>query len=107
MLSTTGRTRMRPRWTMLLALVALGVTTSRADGPADNVPKAVRRVPALGITISAEDRKELGAALATLQDAIARLEGRRDARTRELLPDVLVFHKAVNDALKYQEFFAA
>ncbi|HEU5118300.1 MAG TPA: prolyl oligopeptidase family serine peptidase, partial [Isosphaeraceae bacterium] len=29
-----------------------------------------------------------------------------DARTLSLLPDVLIFHKAVHDALKYQEFFA-
>src|SRR4051812_41420393 len=100
---------MRPRWTLLAALLALGATApkAKADGPKDNIPAAVRRIPALGIEVPAEDRKALESALATLREAIARLEGRRDARTRELLPDVQVFHKAVHDALTYREFFAA
>src|SRR6185437_8087941 len=37
--------------------------------------------------------------------ALATLEKRKDARTRDLIPDVRVFQKAVHDALTYREFF--
>ena len=81
------------------------VAASLADGPADNRPENVRRVPKLGIEVSADDRKALEDGLKTLGDSIEQLRKKKDARTQSLLPDVQVFHKAVHDALKYQEFF--
>lgn len=79
---------------------------ARADGPADNMPTSVRRIPALGINVPASDRKELEDGLAELAAAIDKLKEKRDAKTTELLPDVQIFFRAVHDALKYQEFFA-
>jgi dienelactone hydrolase len=98
---------MKSRWAIrvLAGIVALGASTARGDGPRDNLPAAVRRIPALGITVPENDRRELEAGLAALQSGINELRGRRDARTTALLPDVEIFHKAVHDALAYQEFF--
>ncbi len=90
----------------LLLLSLLGLTPFvRADGERDNHPESVRRVPALGMEISAEDRQELQAGLDELNAEIAKLRQKKDARTRELLPDVIIFARAVDEAMRYQEFF--
>ena len=81
------------------------VAAALADGPADNRVENVRRVPKLGIEVPADDRKALEDGLGKLREAIGQLEKKKDAKTQGLLPDVQVFHKAVHDALKYQEFF--
>jgi dienelactone hydrolase len=85
---------------------SLAASPARADGPGDNLPASVRRIPKLGIEVSAEDRKELEAGLTELGGSLERLEKRRDSKTVELLPDVRVFFKAVHDALEHQGFFA-
>ena len=77
-----------------------------ADGPADNVPGEIRRIPKLGIEVPADVRQKLEGQLAALDKKIADLTQRNDKRTAELLPDVLIYSKAVGDALRYQEFFA-
>jgi dienelactone hydrolase len=93
------------RWLVVsLSCLAL-VTTALADGPADNKPENVRRVPKVGIEVSPADRKALEDGLASLAKAIEPLRAKKDARTAALLPDVQVFHKAVQDALVHQEFF--
>jgi hypothetical protein len=91
----------------LAVATLLLISTVRADGPQDNVPVNVRRVPVLGIEISPDDRKELEAGLESLGQAIKGLEDRakKDPKTAELLPDVQIFDKAVHDALVYREFF--
>jgi dienelactone hydrolase len=76
-----------------------------ADGPADNKPESVRRVPKLGIEVSPADRQALEAGLEQLQGAITKLTVRKDPRIQALLPDVQIFHKAVRDALVHREFF--
>ena len=76
-----------------------------ADGPADNIPENVRRVPKLGIEVPAEKRKELEAGLAKLRTAIDGVRRARNQQTRDLWPDVEIFYKSVHDALTYQEFF--
>ena len=78
-----------------------------ADGPADNIPENVRRVPKLGVEVPAADRAKLEEQIGALEKQIAKLRQKNDALTRELLPDVLIYHKAAHDALKYQEFFDA
>lgn len=91
-----------------LAAVALLLTATnlcRADGPADNNPETVRRVPALGVELSESDRQVFTRDLAVLKAAIDGLAKKNDARTRELLPDVEIFYRAVHDALTYREFF--
>lgn len=84
--------------------LSCSVAFARADGPADNQADKVRRVPALGIELSEADRQELSRQLDELQAAIDNLAKKADPRTRELLPDVQIFHRAVHDALVYREF---
>lgn len=76
-----------------------------ADGEKDNHPENVRRVPQLGIDVSPEDRKELEAGLKELNEQIAGIRRKKDDRLNALLPDVMIFARAVEEALKYQEFF--
>jgi dienelactone hydrolase len=98
---------MNVRTTVLAGvLIGMQATLAAADGPADNMPSAVRRVPKLGIDVSAADRKELEAGLAELAAAVDQLKNRRESRIDSLLPDVRIFYRAVHDALAYQEFFA-
>ena len=90
----------------LLGLLVVAVAKVRADGPADNNPATVRRVPALGIEVPADVRAELTAQLGRLRQEIDELSRSKDRRILDLLPDVQVFHRAVHDALEYQEFFS-
>jgi pimeloyl-ACP methyl ester carboxylesterase len=71
---------------------------------------AAKRLPPPGIAISAEERAELTAGTAALRgeiDALAREFAASPARARyaSLLPDVEIFHKAVDWPLRYDEFF--
>jgi hypothetical protein len=99
---------MRPAARLAL-LFALTATIARADGPADNIPANVRRIPALGIEVPADDRKELESGLDAFGRAMDGLaeKAKKDAKVAELLPDVLIYQKAVRDALTYREFFNA
>ncbi|HEY0552000.1 MAG TPA: prolyl oligopeptidase family serine peptidase [Verrucomicrobiae bacterium] len=60
------------------------------------------RVPPLGIAIAEKDRAELRSGADALAREIASL---RSSPTAELLPDVEIFHKAVDWALRYEEFY--
>ena len=61
--------------------------------------QAPKPLPPAGIEIPAADRAELQAGLDRLHAAIASLHG------NPLLPDVLIYEKAVRYALEYREFF--
>lgn len=78
-----------------------------ADGPSDNQAEKVRLVPPPGMEISPKDAEELGA----LRDRFAR---EIDAAKKQfaskpaqldLMPDVEIFHKAVDWALRFKEFY--
>jgi pimeloyl-ACP methyl ester carboxylesterase len=86
-------------------LCLFAVSFALADGPADNIPANVRRIPKLGIEVPAERRAKLEAGINSLAAKIDSLRGSKDAKKLELLPDVEVCYKAVHDALVYQEFF--
>ena len=88
---------------VLTTLVARPVA---ADGPQDNDPTKVRRVPRLGVEVPAEQHKQLEAGLTKLSSALDQLRKSKDERTLSLVPDVEIFRRAVKDALAYQEFFA-
>jgi dienelactone hydrolase len=92
---------------LIAAILILLANSSpcRADGPADNDSEKVRRIPAWGIEVPETDRQELTTQLDELKAAIDELAKKTDTRTRELLPDVQIFHRAVHDALAYREFF--
>ncbi len=88
----------------LLAVVLLALP-ARADGPTDNLPDQVRRIPKLGIEVPADERAKLEQEIDALDKAIQELAARDDATVRDLLPDVRIYHRAVHDSLQYQEFF--
>lgn len=91
-----------------LCLLLASFTLARADGPADNLADKVRRVPPPGVAITADVRKELADGVKSLGDDIAKLRGEIGAKPDRLrlLPDVEIFHKAVDWALRYDEFFS-
>lgn len=82
-----------------------GTSIGFADGPSDNTIDQVRRIPKLGIEVSEADRNELIDGLASLQKKIDQLRGINSALANDLLPDILIFHRAVDQALRFQEFF--
>lgn len=90
------------KWTPFLALLSI-LPMALADGPKDNVAAEVRPVPPIGIEVPDETRKALEGGLDKLKKDIERLE--KDPRHADLLPDVEIYHKAVSDALSYDEFY--
>ncbi len=90
----------------LLILTSLHTNYLWADGPKDNNPLTVRRIPQLGIEISVADRAEFETGLKKLNASLQMLRKKKDARTKSLLPDVEIFYRAVHDVLTYQEFFS-
>ncbi len=78
----------------------------QADGPRDNAAGNVRRVPRLGIEVPVDHQRELQAGLLLLGADIAAVQEKDDASAKSLLPDVIIFHRAVSDALKHREFFS-
>ena len=92
------------RFTWIVTLACL-VPIANADGQADNKPDSVRRVPKLGIEVADNDRAELTAGLKQIQDVLDAIDIKKVPQSSPLRADVLIFHKAVSDALTYQEFF--
>ena len=98
------------RMSFLVLGVSLALVQTRvviADGPRDNIPGKVRRVPPLGVEVSDTDRQLLEKGLRELGTRIAMIRKHPDAQLRNLLPDVEIYHRAVDNALRYQEFFRA
>ena len=98
-----------PRRLAPLAALALCLSpASLADGPADNVADKVRPIPPPGILVEAADRRHLTAGAAWLGAEIESLRRELAAKPPLLarLPDVQIFHKAVDWALRYEEFHA-
>lgn len=94
---------------VVIGFVVMGlwsVTLLYAGGPEDNVPDNVRPIPPAGIEVSEADRSELTEGLLQLAELIKRLKASADSTTQDLLPDVEIFHRAVEGALTYNEFFA-
>ena len=77
------------------------------DGLQDNKPDAVRRIPAEGIPVPEERATAMRTALGQLQQKIAEIRATQDTARTSLLPDVMIFERAVRCALDHQEFFDA
>jgi len=90
-----------------LAILLLTLTTSplAADGPADNDPARVRRVPRLGVELPEAKKKELLKRVGELQQRIDAYSRRKNAKHLKLLPDVQIYSRSVREAIEYQEFF--
>jgi len=89
------------------ALAALALTLPRAaDGANDNSAENVRSVPPPGIAVLKPDKDALTKGLAELQTAIdaARKAQAKNPRLADLLPDVEIFYKAVDWAMRYDQF---
>lgn len=95
---------------LLTALVLLlAASTARvvvADGPRDNNPETVRRVPRLGVDVPAEDRAELQRGLLILRNTMGSIRQQKKPASIDLLTDIEIFVRAISDALTYQEFFS-
>lgn len=76
-----------------------------ADGPGDNNPASVRPIPPPGIEVPEGDRRRLEAGLAALHGMIEQVRAQPASPVAPLLPDVEIFHRAVDQALRYNEFF--
>lgn len=76
-----------------------------ADGPQDNRAENVRRIPALGVEVPADRAATLRSGLEKLQAKIAEITRGNDPAQVDLLPDVMIFERAVRCALDHQEFF--
>ena len=83
----------------LLALILLAVTATAAD---------VKPIPPPGIPVPDADRAALTASVAALGKEIDSLKIALKAKPEmlALLPDVMIFHKAADWALRYDEFFS-
>ena len=92
----------------VLPVLSLLLTTTAvlADGLGDNDPKSVRPVPRVGVEVPDEDRAALEAGLKQLRGQLDKLAASKTPAVRELLPDIEIYHRAVADALAYNEFFS-
>ncbi|HLY08075.1 MAG TPA: prolyl oligopeptidase family serine peptidase, partial [Planctomycetota bacterium] len=78
----------------------------KADGERDNQVDNVRRVPPPGVAVPDADKAELQAGVAELGKEIEALRSELKGKPlRSLIPDVQIFHKSVDWALRYNEIF--
>ena len=100
MLPTSNRRQQTASLFAALAVVQLLISLSQAGA-------AERKVPPAGIPLEEPVRAELTESAAHLRREIDMLSAELTARPelRSLLPDVAIFHKAVDWALRYDEFF--
>ncbi|WP_075090478.1 hypothetical protein [Verrucomicrobium spinosum] len=99
---------MKPSASILLALAlaTLSAGSAFADGPKDNIITNVRPIPPVGVEVPQADREAIEKGLQELKAAIedAKKAQAKNPQLADLLPDVEVFHKAVDWALRYQLF---
>ena len=91
----------------VVAALALAVTIPvLADGPKDNSAENVRPVPPPGVAIPEPDRAALTKGVGELKqlaDDAQKAQAKNPAMLA-LLPDVLIYHKAVDWALRFNQF---
>jgi dienelactone hydrolase len=101
-LGTVARCSLR----LLAGFILIGVGFAQTPAPVSLPPP--KRIPGPGLTLTDVERSELTAGAAALRseiDALAK-DSAGDSRVMGLLPDVEIFHKAVDWALRYDEFMA-
>ena len=97
-----------PLWVLPITLFAMPIAAF-GDGAGDNSTDNVRHIPPPGIAVSEADRGELQTGLNALEKAIAELKTISAGAVSgqpPLLPDVEIYYKAADYALKYNEFFS-
>ena len=91
--------------TVLINLVLCATQQTHADGIQDNIPDNVRRIPELGVAVPDDRAASMRTSIGQLQEKIAAVKATNDTTKAALLPDVMIFERAVRCALDYQEFF--
>ena len=88
-------------------LACASVVSARADGAADNLAENVRRIPPPGVAIPDDARAELRAQADTLLSKVtaAAADWAKLPDRIRFLPDVEIFAKAVDWALRHDEFY--
>lgn len=76
-----------------------------ADGLKDNIPDKVRPVPRVGIKLSDAQKADFEKRMSEFQGLLDKLNAKKDPRTRELLPDVEIFYRAVRTNIDHRELF--
>ena len=91
----------------LTSLLLLATAPLFADGPKDNLASEVRPVPPLGIEVPGDVRTKLTDSLKKLRAAIddAAKAQAKNPKLADLLPDIEVYYKGLDWALKHNEFF--
>ncbi len=104
---------MKFRWSLPISLLSALLFTlpiaASADGAGDNAVDIVRHIPPPGVTVSDADKSELQNGLNALEKAINDLKvisAGTVAGQPPLLPDIEIYYKAAQYALKYDEFFS-
>ncbi|NBV87019.1 MAG: hypothetical protein EBS01_12335, partial [Verrucomicrobia bacterium] len=94
-----------PLLALLSAAFPLGVAF--ADGPKDNLADQVRPIPPPGIAVPEPERIALQQGVQALGEQIAALRKSlaKKPALLELLPDVEIFFKAADWAIRFDEFF--
>ncbi|MGE0376689.1 MAG: prolyl oligopeptidase family serine peptidase, partial [Planctomycetaceae bacterium] len=93
---------------LVVAICFLSRTDGWADGATDNDTAHVRPIPPPGIEVSGDAKARLADGVATLRAEIEKLRDihRQDERLLSLLPDVEIFARAVDQAIRFNEMFA-
>lgn len=88
-----------------LVLPLVLVSSVFADGPKDNLADNVRPVPPPGVAVPDPDRARLAEGLKKLRTSIdeAAKAQAKNPLLADLLPDLEIYHKAVDWALRYNE----
>lgn len=87
-------------------LAILFTASAFADGARDNQAADVRPIPPPGVAVPEADQARLGEGLKKLRaviDEAAKVQA-KNPQLADLLPDVEIYHKAVDWALRYNEF---
>jgi len=94
---------------LTFAMLFLVATFAMADGPEDNFPDKVKRIPPIGVKLDPTVEAELQTGVKEFGEEIQKLQTtlKNKPALLELLPDVQVFYNAVKYPLQYNEFFNA
>ena len=106
---TEGGSQTRPTFLMRTLVRLFAILAFSAHAIAQTPPAPPKKIPAAGITLTDAERAELTAGAAALRadlDTLAR-ELTGDAKLTALLPDVEIFHKAVDWGLRDDTFYTA
>lgn len=102
----SGRMHIANKLSVSIVLIFCLTSAALADGERDNNPDNVRRIPRDGVAVPSDREDGLRSQLTVLQNRIAELQKSKSSATRDLLPDVMIFERAVRCALDYNEFFS-